>query len=226
MILSTAKITINFLILLMPLYKSIEVNSQTNVKIWQISEHLDFLTSNVELNSASLKRLSIMKSSIQKCGFLSVRMLLKAFGYTDQDLYYDHFGKPLLKDGRFISITHSHNYAAVVTSNQQVGIDIEKQRAKIAKIALKFVGYESNYLDKKDPDYIKKLTWIWCIKESLYKLYSKSGMSFKKHFLVLPFAVEDNNTTAWIKDEDALKNFKGVFFEFDGFGCALTIPSV
>ena len=159
MILSTAKITINFLILLMPLYKSIEVNSQTNVKIWQISEPLDFLTSNVELNSASLKRLSTMKSSIHKCGFLSVRMLLKAFGYTDQDLYYDHFGKPLLKDGRFISITHSHNYAAVVTSNQQVGIDIEKQRAKIAKIALKFVGYESNYLDKKDPDYIKKLTF-------------------------------------------------------------------
>ena len=136
MILSAAKITINFLILSMPLYKSIEVNSQTNVKIWQISEPLDFLTSNVELNSASLKRLSTMKSSIHKCGFLSVRMLLKAFGYTDQDLYYDHFGKPFLKDGRFISITHSHNFAAVVISNQQVGIDIEKQRAKIAKIAL------------------------------------------------------------------------------------------
>ena len=225
MILFAAKITINFLILLMPLYKSIEVNSQTNVKIWQISESLDFLTSSVELNSVSQKRLSTMRNSIQKCGFLSVRMLLKAFGCKDQDLYYDHFGKPLLRDGRFISITHSNNYAAVVISDYQVGIDIEKQRPKILKIASKFIGYESNYLDKKDPNYMKKLTWIWCIKESLYKLYSKSGMSFKKNFLVIPFGVEENDTAAWIKDGDILKKFKGIFFEFDGFGCAITIPS-
>ena len=106
MILFAVKITINFLILLMPLYKSIEVNSQTNVKIWQISESLDFLTSSVELNSVSQKRLSTMRNSIQKCGFLSVRMLLKAFGCKDQDLYYDHFGKPFLRDGRFISMCY------------------------------------------------------------------------------------------------------------------------
>ena len=30
----------------MPLYKSIEVNSQTNVKIWHIKESLDQLKSN------------------------------------------------------------------------------------------------------------------------------------------------------------------------------------
>ena len=56
--------------------------------------------------------------------------------------------------------------------------------------------------------------------------YTIPGMSFKKNFLVLPFGVEENDTAAWIKDGDILKKFKGIFFEFDGFGCALTIPSV
>ena len=210
----------------MPLYKSIDVNSQTNVKIWQISEPLDFLISCVELDDIAQKRLSKMKSSTHKRGFLSVRMLLKVFGYKYCDLYYDHFGKPLLKDGRFISITHSHNYAAVVVSDQKVGIDIEKQSPKISKIASKFIGYESNYMDNEASNYINKLTLIWCIKESLYKLYSKSGISFKRHFLVIPFGEEENSTTAWIKDGDNLKIFKALFFEFDGFGCALTIPFV
>ena len=56
----------------MPLYKSIEVNSQTNVKIWHIKESLDQLKSKTELKDENLNRLSSMKSDIRKKEFLSV----------------------------------------------------------------------------------------------------------------------------------------------------------
>lgn len=206
----------------MPLYKSLDVNSQTHVKIWHISEPLDSLKASLNLKKESLERVNAMKSELHQRGFLCVRKLLKSFGYTDQDLFYDNSGKPHLKDGHFISITHSYNYAAVVVSGFPVGVDIEKQRHKILNIASRFIGYESHYLNENSDKYIQKLTWIWCIKESLYKLYSKSGISFKKNFLVLPFGSKKNTTKVWILEGGRRLNYESLLFEFDGFACAIT----
>ena len=148
----------------MPIYKSIAVNSQTNVKIWNITESYMELLQNVELKKESINRVNTMKSELHQRGFLSVRMLLKAFGYSDFDLFYDDNGKPHLKDGNYISITHSYTFSAVVVSSKPVGIDIEKQRVKITKIASKFIGFEACFFKKNNEDYIQKLTWVWCIK--------------------------------------------------------------
>lgn len=206
----------------MPIYKSIAINSQTNVKIWNITESYTELLQNVELKKESINRVNTMKSELHQRGFLSVRMLLKAFGYSDFDLFYDSNGKPYLKDGNYISITHSYTFSAVVVSSKPVGIDIEKQREKITKIASKFIDFEACFLRENSEDYIQKLTWVWCIKESLYKLYATPGMSFKKHFMVIPFGKEKNSTVAWILDENNRQRFEGMFLEFEGFGCAIT----
>ena len=208
----------------MPLYKSISVNSQTTVKIWKIEESYDFLFTSLDLKSQSLERVLGMKSELHQRGFLSVRHLLRAFGYTDQDLYYDDNGKPHLKDGKYISITHSFTFSGVIISDDEVGIDIEKQRDKIVVIAKKFVGYEFDYLDKNAEDYVRKLTVVWGIKESLYKLFATPGMLFKEHFLVIPFMLEDRETIAWIDYEGKKYKYNTAFLEFEGFTCAYVIP--
>ena len=166
----------------MPLYKSITANSQTVVKIWKIEESYDDLIAPLDLKTESLSRVLGMKSELHQRGFLSVRHLLREFGYTDQDLFYDENGKPHLKDGKHISITHSFTFSGVIISDNEVGIDIEMQREKIAKIAKKFVEYEFEYLDTEAEDYINKLTVVWGIKESLYKLFATPGMLFREHF--------------------------------------------
>ena len=117
----------------MPLYKSISVNSQTTVKIWKIEESYSDLLQPLNLKPQSLERVLGMKSELHQRGFLSVRHLLHEFGYTDQDLFYDDNGKPHLKDGKHISITHSFTFSGVIVSDKEVGIDIEKQREKIKK---------------------------------------------------------------------------------------------
>ncbi len=207
----------------MPLYKTITPNSQTTVKIWKITESYDDLRETVNLKPKSLQRVLNMKSVIHQCGFLSVRCLLAEFGYTDVDLHYDENGKPYLEDGKHISITHSFNYSAVIVSDAEVGIDIEKQRPIITNIASKFVGYEFNYLDNSDNEYVKKLTVIWCSKESLYKLFATPGLSFKQHILVIPFTIEEASTVSWIDYKDTKYRYNIHFIEFDGFTCAYAI---
>ncbi|WP_296316334.1 4'-phosphopantetheinyl transferase family protein [Winogradskyella sp. UBA3174] len=208
----------------MPLYKSIIVNSQTTVKIWKIEESYPVLLKPLDLKPESLERVLDMKSELHQRGFLSVRHLLREFGYTDQDLFYDENGKPHLKGGKHISITHSFTFSGVIISDKDVGIDIEMQRDKIGIIAKKFVEYEFEYLDTNAEDYIRKLTVIWGIKESLYKLFATPGMLFKEHFLVIPFMLKDKETVAWIDCEDRKHRYKTAFLEFEGFTCAYVVP--
>ena len=209
----------------MPLYKTITPNSQTTVKIWKITESYDELIRPLTLRTESLERVTGMKSEIHQRGFLSIRHLLHSFGYTDEDLYYDQYGKPHLKDGKQISISHSFTFSGVVISDEKVGIDIEKQRDKIGIIAHKFVDYEFEYLDKEAENYTHKLTVIWCIKESLYKLFATPGMLFRDHFLVIPFMLEDRETVSWIDFKNKKYRYQAQFLDFEGFSCAFTMPS-
>ena len=207
----------------MPLYKTITPNSETTVKIWKITESYEDLKGGVNLKPVALERVLGMKSELHQRGFLSVRHLLAAFGYEDADLFYDENGKPHLEDGKQISITHSFNFSGVIISDLTVGIDIEKQRDKITVIAHKFIDYEFDYLNKNATDYIKKLTAIWCVKESLYKLFATPGLSFRKHSIVIPFAINDSETVAWIDYKNRKYRYNIHFLEFEGFTCAYAI---
>lgn len=207
----------------MPLYKTITPNSQTTVKIWKITESFDDLFKPLDLKENSLQRVLSMKSQVHQKGFLSVRHLLRACGYTDQELYYDTNGKPQLKDGKHISITHSFHFSALIISDKEVGIDIEMQRPKIKRIAHKFVDYEFLYLNENTDFYIRQLTVIWGIKESLYKLFATPKMIFRAHFLVIPFMIDDEETVAWINYKDKKLRFNANFLEFEGYSCAYVI---
>jgi len=207
----------------MPLYKTITPNSQTTVKIWKITESFHDLMEDMTLKPENLDRVLGMKSELHQRGFLSVRRLLSEFGYHDSDLFYDDNGKPHLVDGKYISITHSFTFSAVIISDDVVGIDIEKQRDKITIIAHKFIDYEFDYLNEDEADYVKKLTSIWCVKESLYKLFATPGLSFKEHCLVIPFCINDKSTVAWIDYKSKKFRYNINFLEFEGFSCAYAL---
>ena len=127
----------------MPLYKTITVDPTTKVLIWKIEESFEELNNGIDLTSHCRQRVDGMKSDLHRRGFMSVRHLLAIEGYTDHDLYYDENGKPHLTDDKHISITHSFVFSAIIISDQEVGIDIEKQSArKYLRIAHKFTPLE------------------------------------------------------------------------------------
>lgn len=209
----------------MPLYKTINPKPNTTVLVWKIDEELAFLE-NIFTNKSSSIRVTNMKSEIHKKGFLSVRHLLKVLNYSDDDLFYTNDGKPHLKDGKRISITHSFNYAAIIVSDQIVGIDMEKNRDKIIRISDKFIGKERDYLNfnigTKNAEMnsallIRKLTVIWGAKESLYKIHPDGGLLFKHHLPIKEFKLSDQKTRGWIKKDNFYEVYDIYFEQIEDF---------
>jgi phosphopantetheinyl transferase len=204
----------------MALYKSLTVNKNTKVLIWKIEESFNELNTNVLLTDKSQTRLDGMKSDLHQRGFLSVRHLLKQAGYSDEDLVYDEFGKPHLKDGKYISITHSFTFSGLIISDDlHVGIDIEMQRDKILKIAHKFTPFEEYKTIANHDALISKLTIVWGAKESLYKIYGKKKLRFLHHIYIEDFKFEDKKTSGEIRYNGAVKSYNIQFLEFEGFTC-------
>lgn len=199
----------------MPLYKTIQPNKNTAIYIWKIDESLSNLYQTVNLNKNSLERVEKMKSELHKKGFISVRHLLKEAGYTDDDLFYTEDGKPHLKDGKRISITHSYTFSAIIISSTQVGIDMEMNRDKIKRIAHKFVDLESEFLEEEN--LIEQLTVIWGAKESLFKIHPDGGLLFKQHLPIEPFKLEDKKTKGWIKKDKYYENYHIHFEQIENF---------
>ncbi len=204
----------------MPLYKTIHVNELIRILIWDIQETIEELSFQTSLTASSKKRLNSMKSETHQRGFLSIRRLLKETGYSDVDLYYDEFGKPYLNDGNHISISHSFRFSAIAISKKDpIGIDIEKQRDKIVKIAHKFTPIDSYKKIVDQRSLVRKLTVVWGAKESLYKIYGKKQLLFLKHIDIKDFDLFTKKTTGTINYENLTSNYSTHFFEFEGFTC-------
>lgn len=211
----------------MPLYKTITVSPYIKLLVWKVSEAEADLKKDLSLTPGSELRLEGMKSEIHRRAYLSIRHLLALMGYVDHDLFYDSSGKPHLTDGSHISITHSHHFTGIIISQkEEVGIDIEKQRPKIARIAHKFTPYGISSLDEKQEEEIKKLTIIWGAKESLYKIYGTPGLSFFKNIFVTDFnSITENKTTAKIIFEKRESFYTVSFLEFEGFTCVYALQN-
>ena len=168
----------------MPLYKTLHSAPDIRVYIWKIEEPESWLSEEVVLTPHCQERLDGMRSELHRRGFLSIRHLMAQEGYKDADLYYDENGKPHLRDGTHISITHSFEFTGIILSGErQVGIDIEKQRSKILRIAHRFTPMCDYHNAANEEALIRKLTVVWCIKESLYKIM---GIPVSYTHLTLP----------------------------------------
>jgi len=199
----------------MPLFKKIQHNEHIQILVWEIVESKQELLKGSSLTQRSEKRLEGMRSELHQKGFLSVRHLLREAGYTDQDLFYTEDGKPHLKDGKHISITHSFTFSAIAISNNEIGIDIEKNREKIIKIGSKFVADEYDFMAEENV--VEFLTVVWGAKESLYKIHPDGGLLFKHHLPIEPFKLTDKKTKGWIKKDSFYEVYQIFFEQFKGF---------
>lgn len=192
----------------MPLYLSSFPNLNSRLLVWSIDETIDELCSNIELTEQSQQRMNSMKSDLHQRAFLSVRQLLLQLGYADEDLLYDVTGKPHLRDGKFISISHSHQLAVVLVSDHAVGVDVELIREKVAKIGPKFCATELQFLAPELTIEAERLTVIWGAKEAVFKIVNREGISFKDHVFVAPFDLNSAATSATLAFESQFRQFK------------------
>ena len=165
----------------MPLYSKNKIVSNTDLLIWKIEEDFDYLFSSALLTPESLERLERFSSEKRKIEFLATRMLLQEIGLADSDLSYREDGAPVIENG-FISISHTSEFVAIIVSDKSVGIDVERNREQIFRIAHKFVNSDEEKLF--DTSSLQVLSVIWNIKEAMFKLCDKSGIDFRKNLNV------------------------------------------
>ncbi|PJB13044.1 MAG: 4-phosphopantetheinyl transferase [Flavobacteriales bacterium CG_4_9_14_3_um_filter_40_17] len=201
----------------MPLHKTIEPNPTTRILIWHITESFQELNQGILLKEKSRERMLGMQSEIHQRGFLSIRYLLKELGYADEDLSYDSNGKPYLRDGMHISITHSFQFAGIVVSDRAFGIDIEMQREKIKKIANKFLGEGKEFEENKDD--VHRLTLIWGAKEAIYKIAPPVGLSFKNHIRIHFEEANIHKLNGKVNFKNEVTDYVLEGAEFEGFTC-------
>jgi phosphopantetheinyl transferase len=208
----------------MPLYKTITLDEHSQVFIWKVKETYEWLSEGMELSQNCRHRVEGMKSEIHRRGFMSIRHLLAEAGYTDHDLFYDEMGKPHLKDGNHISITHSFHFTGIIVSDHEVGIDIEKQRDKILKIAHKFTPLSEYHTMANEEALVRKLTIVWGAKESIYKIMAQPGLGFLQHINIRDFDFDDAKTTGRVDFKGESLEFEVDFLEFEGYTCVFAKP--
>jgi len=197
--------------IIMPFYKAIEIQSNSTLYLWKITEDFDALFREVRLKDVSLSRLKGMKSESHQKGFMAVRLLLQHLGYSDFDLYYDELGKPHLQDGTHLSISHSHGFSGVLISDQNVGLDIEQLKPKTLNIAGRYM--EISHLENlSEADKLEKATIIWGIKECVFKIKNEVGISFIDHIFENDFMLADKKCTVELRFNNKIEHL-AVFFD-------------
>ena len=162
-----------------------------NLYLWKIEETEAALKNGISIKSELNRRLKSIKSIEHRKRILSIYQLIRIAGISDNDLFYNSSGAPILKSGKNISISHSKIYSGIVLSKFSVGIDIESFRKKIINISSKFLCDDENSARGK----VEELTLIWTAKEAIYKAFRTSGISFSKQIKIdKPFSLKETHT--------------------------------
>ena len=171
----------------MPFLKEFIINEKTKIKLWKVM--LGELNPR-KLNNEEIKLFKLKKSNLLKEQFLAIRKTL-ALENSDYVITYDLDGKPILNSEFNISISHSHEIAALVISNNlKFGMDVQFKESKILNIQNKFLNEFEKLNIGHDPS-IDILTMIWTSKESIYKAIGLKGISFSKNIQIEKFTVKD-----------------------------------
>jgi phosphopantetheinyl transferase len=165
----------------MPLIFTKQINSYTKIGVWHIIEAENFFLQNVSLQRSIThphKRLQHL------AGRYLLQILFPHFPLSMIEIAETR--KPFLADEAFhFSISHCGDYAAAIVSTEnRVGVDIEIPHPKVERIQHKFISDdEQKVLSLCNFD--NKITMAWSIKEAMFKWYALGEVDFKKHMKIL-----------------------------------------
>jgi phosphopantetheinyl transferase len=164
----------------MPLIHHHQINAATKIGVWHITEVENFF-----LQKVTLQR-SITHPHKRLQHLAGRHLLIDLFpNFPLALIEIATTRKPFLADEAFhFSISHCGDYAAAIVSTQnRVGVDIEIPHPKIERIQHKFISdAEQNLLAKIN--FIEKLTMAWSIKEAMFKWEGIGEIDFKKHMQI------------------------------------------
>ncbi len=158
------------------LNKTFDNNSK--LVVWKTNEDLNFFYEKTKLTNNDKNRINKAKTIKRKKELYCVRFILQNILKITKPLTYQKTGKPYIDNNIKISISHSHNYVAVFTSNNNNGVDIEKISEKPLRVNQKFLSKTETELLNNFTDKQEYYTLLWSVKETIFKLFSNKHLAF------------------------------------------------
>ncbi|HSN09364.1 MAG TPA: 4'-phosphopantetheinyl transferase superfamily protein [Hanamia sp.] len=195
----------------MPLFYQHNINDNTKLAVWYITENEHFFLEKVPLQTE-------VSHPHKRLQHLAARYLLEILqpGFPFHLIEIADSKKPLLSNEEFhFSVSHCGDYAAaIVSENKLVGIDVELITPRVERIKNKFLS--ENEMNLLPVCNTKFLTLCWSAKEAIYKWYGKGQVDFKSNMIIdrLLFEKQEGKINAHFeKDErtDLVVEFR--FFE-------------
>ncbi|MDO4165404.1 MAG: 4'-phosphopantetheinyl transferase superfamily protein [Bacteroides sp.] len=176
----------------MSLFQLHKIGDSSVLGIWKMDESHDELQAKYAGTPLGEEAARRFKSPRRWQEWLSVRMLLSVMTDEPKEIRYLPSGKPYLADdSRFISISHTDGYAAVILGQTPVGIDIEHFGLRVHKVADRFMNADFP-LDAHVGD---EATWLlllnWSAKEVMYKCMDEEEVDFVEHLHIRPFSLQE-----------------------------------
>lgn len=154
------------------------------IGLWNITESEAALRTGITLSPASMSLINASGSAKRRRELLAVRSLMHRMGISDNDLYYQD-EKPMLRSGRFISISHSGTMACIALSAEgPVGVDIQEIKPRLSIVV--------RWLTKSAPDAagrnvsLIRSGLLWTAREAMFKLAGREGVSMRSFHTRLP----------------------------------------
>jgi phosphopantetheinyl transferase len=180
-----------------PLFYQHDINLTTKLAIWKIEEAELFFSSVVSLQRE-------ITHPVKRLQHLAGRYLLS---YLFPDFPFDEIliadtRKPYLPNEQYhFSISHCGHYAAaIVSSTERVGIDIEIPTDRVLKIVHKFLSEkERQYFTLQQhqlPNAGNILpTLLWSAKEAMFKWWGWGEVDFSEMLLIENFELINEGMT-------------------------------
>ncbi|UYQ94219.1 4'-phosphopantetheinyl transferase superfamily protein [Chitinophaga horti] len=167
----------------MPILRTIQIDEDTKLGVWKISEKEAFFRKKVAIEPE-------VHHPHKRLQHFAGRYLLQELfpDFPVNNIRVRESRKPYLPDDSFhFSISHCDDYAAAIVSRKAgVGIDIELAQPKIEKVSHKFLGpQELAFMDPGQPLLHKSV--CWSAKEAVFKWYGEGKVDFREHMQLHPF---------------------------------------
>jgi phosphopantetheinyl transferase len=171
-----------------PLFYQQNIDETTRLAVWKIEEPEDFFLSKVPVQ----REITHPHKRLQH---LAGRYLLR-FLYPDfphHEIEVAGTRKPFLPNDQYhFSISHCSDYAAaIVSTRERVGIDVEIVTERMHKIKHKFLHRDELRFINAQPASQQQdlLTLLWSAKEAMYKWYGLGEVDFSEMMRTFPFVL-------------------------------------
>jgi 4'-phosphopantetheinyl transferase len=202
----------------MPIVHQQQPNQGSTLAIWKITETESWFLEKLDLSPTEWTELEQIKGERRREWLAARQLVWELSGHHARPaLFKDQYGKPHLQGlPLHFSLSHSHQLAAAIISDQITGIDIQVLVAKIERIVPKFLSAaEQGFISEADR--LPHLHVCWGAKEAMYKAYGQRELDLIRHIQIQPFEYREQGGVfqACIVKDHFERNFEVHFERFE-----------